>query len=95
VTRPVLVWFRDDLRLADNPALAVGNGVVPVYILDDEAAAGWRLGGAARWWLHHSLVSLGEGLGDLGLRLLMARGRSEEALDRWLAACDARAVFWN
>ena len=62
MTHPTLVWFRNDLRLADNPALseavAAGGEVIPVYVLDDEAAGPWRLGGAARWWLHHSLASL-------------------------------------
>ena len=62
MTQPTLVWFRNDLRLGDNPALsqavAAGGEVVPVYILDDEVAGAWRLGGAARWWLHHSLASL-------------------------------------
>jgi deoxyribodipyrimidine photo-lyase len=41
-TRPALIWFRQDLRLADNPALqaaiASGAPVLPVYIHDDEAA---------------------------------------------------------
>src|SRR5690606_1100439 len=60
VTAPLLLWFRKDLRLADNPALqaAVGSGrpVVAVFILDDEAPGVWRLGGAQRWWLHHALA---------------------------------------
>ena len=58
MTGPALVWFRNDLRLADNPALrdalAAGGPVLPVYILDDADA--WRPGGAARWWLHGSLA---------------------------------------
>ncbi len=62
MTQPTLVWFRNDLRVADNPALtaalAEGGEVVPVYILDDEAAGPWRPGGAARWWLHGSLAGL-------------------------------------
>ncbi len=47
-TNPVIVWFRDDLRLADNPALAAaiarGSPLVAVYILDDETPGRWRLG---------------------------------------------------
>ena len=53
------------LRLADNPSLytAAQNGdVLPVYILDDENAGDHKLGGANRWWLHHSLTSLNKSL---------------------------------
>ena len=66
MTPPSLVWFRDDLRLADNPALRAAadrdEPVIGVYVLD-EASPGVRpLGGAARWWLHHSLSELDERL---------------------------------
>ena len=58
MTSPAIVWLRNDLRLADNPALAeaaAGEGEVhPVFILDDEAAGAWRLGDAARWWLRRA-----------------------------------------
>ena len=66
-----VVWFRQDLRLSDNPALAhaaVRGAVVPVYIFDDAQTPGRRaIGGASRWWLHHSLVSLRKALGSLVL----------------------------
>ena len=56
---PTLLWFRQDLRLQDNPALAAavarGGAVVPVYILDDAGEGAWPMGGASRWWLHHAL----------------------------------------
>ena len=62
MTAAVLMWFRNDLRLSDNPALhaaaATGTPVVPVYILDDEAPGDWRLGGASRWWLDGSLTEM-------------------------------------
>jgi deoxyribodipyrimidine photo-lyase len=99
VTEPTLVWLRNDLRLADNPALstavAAGGEVVPIFILDNEAAGVWRLGGAARWWLHHSLASLQQGLGELGLRLRILRGDAAEMIDRLLAETKAGSVFWN
>jgi deoxyribodipyrimidine photo-lyase len=73
-----IVWFRNDLRLADNPALqaavAAGHRVVPVYVLDDTAAGRWKLGGASRWWLHHSLASLGRDLRTRGAKLVLLRG---------------------
>jgi deoxyribodipyrimidine photo-lyase len=54
---PAIVWFRDDLRLSDNPALteatASGAPLVALYVLDDAAMGAWRLGAASRWWLHH------------------------------------------
>ena len=61
-TAPVLIWFRHDLRLADHAALhaalATGGRVLPVFVLDDEAAGDHRHGGASRWWLKGSLASL-------------------------------------
>ncbi len=59
---PTIVWFRQDLRLQDNAALAAalerGGAVVPVYIWDEEGEGQWTLGGASRWWLHQSLKAL-------------------------------------
>ena len=57
-----LVWFRNDLRLADHAALiaaAERGPIVALIVLDDETPGHWRMGAAQRWWLHHSLVSLG------------------------------------
>ncbi|TVV70409.1 cryptochrome/photolyase family protein [Sphingomonas solaris] len=74
---PVVLWFRQDLRLADQAALvaAAGEGpVVPVYVLDDEAPGDWRIGGAQRWWLHHSLAALAAALDEKGVRLILRRG---------------------
>ena len=59
---PSIVWFRLDLRLSDNPALTAaakgGRALVPLFILDDEDADEWAIGGASRWWLHHALEAL-------------------------------------
>lgn len=75
---PAIVWFRQDLRLHDQPALLAaaqgGRSIVAVYVLDEEAAGEWALGGAARWWLHHSVKSLDAGLQALGGRLVLRRG---------------------
>ena len=65
LTQPVIMWFRQDLRLADNAALTAAAAAGPVlflYILDDETPGDWRWGGASRWWLHHSLKSLAKKL---------------------------------
>ncbi len=83
MSAPVLLWLRQDLRLADQPALAAAAAegcVIPIYILDDDTPSGWRMGGAQRWWLHHSLVALAEGLEAKGSRLTLRRGRSVEIL---------------
>jgi deoxyribodipyrimidine photo-lyase len=80
MTTPVLLWLRRDLRLADQRALAAaiesGMPVIPVFILDDETPKHRRMGGASRWWLHHSLKSLDADLRKLGSRLILRRGNS-------------------
>lgn len=92
---PVIWWLRQDLRLADNPALchAVAGGapVIPVFILDDRAAGHWAMGGAFRVGLHHALESLRLS----GVPLVCRQGDSEKILQEIAAATGARAVFWN
>lgn len=93
---PVIVWFRKDLRLADNLALLAavehGGPVIPLYIR--EASCG-PLGGAQEWWLHHSLASLSAALEKCGSRLLLRSGNAEETLRRLIAETGADAVLWN
>ena len=79
----VIVWFRQDLRLHDQAALlaAAGEGgVVPVYVLDDDTPGDWRIGGAQRWWLHHSLSALDTALRERGSRLVLRRGPAAASL---------------
>lgn len=79
MTDPTIVWFRRDLRLSDQAALieAASKGpVIPVYVLDDETPKHRRMGGASRWWLHHSLASLDERLREKGSRLILRRGKA-------------------
>ncbi len=94
-----IVWFRQDLRLADNPALtaAVRSGapLVALYALDDDAPGAWRLGSASRWWLHHSLQNLAADLARIGGRLLLRRGGAEFALEQLVEETGAGAVYWN
>jgi deoxyribodipyrimidine photo-lyase len=96
--RPVIVWFRQDLRLSDNPALhaALEAGpVIPLYILDDETPGAWRIGAAARWWLHKSLSALAAAVAGRGARLILRRGRAAQVLDALIAETGASAVYWN
>lgn len=51
--------------------------MVPVYVLDDETPGRWKIGGAQRWWLHHSLERLDESFRRLGSRLILRRGKAE------------------
>jgi deoxyribodipyrimidine photo-lyase len=73
-----IFWFRNDLRLADNPGLAAAQEYADktalVYVLDDDAAGSWAMGGASRWWLHHSLQSLGQAIAACGAKLILRRG---------------------
>jgi deoxyribodipyrimidine photo-lyase len=91
---PALIWFRQDLRLADNPALhaAEGRPMLACYILDDAAAGAWAHGGAQRWWLHHSLAALRDALARRGVALHLASGRAETLVPRLAAAIGATEV---
>ena len=96
---PTLLWFRQDLRLQDNPALhaaiARGAAVIPVYIWDEAGEGRWPPGGAARWWLHHALAALDASLRARGARLIVARGESATVLRELVRATGAGAVYWN
>jgi len=99
VVSPSIVWFRDDLRLADNPALraalARGEPIIGLFVLDEVSAGTRRLGGAARWWLHHSLASLAERIGERGSVLILRRGEAAQVVSALVHEVSAGAVFWN
>jgi deoxyribodipyrimidine photo-lyase len=94
--RPVIVWFRQDLRLADNPALhaaaRTGAAILPIYILSDADSTEWHMGQASRWWLHHSLQSLSRSLDD---HLVLLRGDAGPVLQKLVTEVDASAIYWN
>jgi deoxyribodipyrimidine photo-lyase len=95
-----LVWFRQDLRLADNPALTAaldaGAPVVPVFIFAPHEAGAWSAGGATRWWLNQSILRLEEDLRRRGSRLtLRVTHDSLEELLRLSRDCGATRVCWN
>ncbi len=72
-----LHWFRQDLRVADNPALLAAIEAGPttcLYVLDDDTPGEWRIGGAQRWWLQHSLASLARSLEAIGGSLILRCG---------------------
>jgi len=96
-SRPIVVWFRQDLRLADNPALhaAVQSGrpIVPLFILHG-ASDGRPWGAASRWWLNRSLKALDDDLRQRGSRLILRRGDPAVVLPGLAAELDAEIV-WN
>ncbi|WP_448203434.1 cryptochrome/photolyase family protein [Azospirillum sp. sgz302134] len=96
---PVIVWFRNDLRLADNPALSAaaesGAPVIPLYIREDDPSDPWLPGGASRWWLRGSLERLGKALAALGSPLVLRSGEPGAVLDALIAETGAGTVLWN
>lgn len=93
------MWFRQDLRLEDNPALAAavarGGPVIPVFIWAPEEEGAWPPGGASRWWLGQSLQSLDDMLRAAGSRLVLRHGPTLTTLQELLDETQATAVFWN
>lgn len=96
VDPPVLVWFRRDLRLADQPALQAaarsGQPVLPVFVL---SSAERRAGAASRWWLHGSLTSLISSLAQLGSRLVLRSGDPAQVLATLAQETGATALYFN
>lgn len=94
-TKNIIVWFRQDLRIIDNPALtlAADNGtIIPVYILDENAPEHAQPGGASKWWLHHSLISLNKSLNN---QLIIRRGNPLHILKELAQTFAADSVTWN
>ena len=94
-----IVWFRRDLRLTDNPALAAAceraRHVVALYVHAPHEEGDWAAGGAGRWWLHHSLAALDGALRARGGTLVMRRGDSLASLLEIARETGATAVYWN
>lgn len=91
----VICWFRQDLRVHDNPALiaaASAGNVLPLYILDDADAKDYRRGAASRWWLHHSLADLNTSLSG---NLYCAAGEAKSILLALIKKYRISAVYWN
>jgi deoxyribodipyrimidine photo-lyase len=93
-----IVWFRHDLRLADNPALTTAakrGAVVPVYVWAPEEEGDWPPGAASRWWLHQSLGALDADLRRLGSRLIVRTGPTRDTLRELVRTTGATALYWN
>lgn len=97
---PAIVWFRQDLRLSDNPALsyAVENhaSIIPIYIYDETKPTSLQMGGAQKWWLHHSLESLNTQLKEkYQSKLFLFKGNPLEILKKLVKETKATGLFWN
>lgn len=94
-----IVWLRDDLRVADNPALAAAvdraEPIVVVFILDEVSPGVRPLGGATKWWLHHSLEALSDKVSRLGARLILRRGVAADVMRTLIRETGATALYWN
>ena len=93
-----IVWFRRDLRIEDNPALASAakqGSVVPVYIWCPKEEGQFYPGRVSRWWLKQSLAHLGQSLRTLGAELLLVKSHStlEAILDLLTATGASKLVF--
>jgi deoxyribodipyrimidine photo-lyase len=91
MNKPVIMWFRQDQRLADHPALtaaAAAGEIIPVFILDDETPGEWRWGGASRWWLHKSLTAL-------DLPWVLRRGRADLELEKLIKESGATSLHFT
>ena len=94
--KPIIFWFRQDLRIYDLPGLtaaaATGRPLILCYILDDTSPGKWAPGGASRWWLHHSLCSLGHDIAQHGGTLVLRTGKAKQVLQDLVQETEAVAV---
>ena len=95
-----IVWFREDLRLHDNLALDYAlnhhQAILPVYIYAPDELGQWAMGGASRWWLHHSLINLEQNLRKLGAKLCLRQGSSSlSELITLTNEITPSAIYWN
>ncbi|MEO6203665.1 MAG: deoxyribodipyrimidine photo-lyase [Nitrospirales bacterium] len=93
---PIVVWFRQDLRIKDNPALLAahqtGHPILPLFILDKENSGEWKFGAASRWWLHESLKALNE---NLERKICFQAGSTEKIIKNLMKESGAEAIYWN
>ena len=90
-----VMWFRQDLRLADNPALtnALEDGkTLPIFILDDLNSKEHVNGAASKWWLHHSLIKLNKSLKN---KLCFFVGNPIDILDEIHKQFEISNIFWS
>ncbi len=93
-----IVWFRNDLRLADHAALFAASqhsSIIPLYIWDPDTESPWQAGSASQWWLHHSLNNLDQALVEKKSKLIIMRGDRLKIFEQILEKFKIDAVYWN
>jgi deoxyribodipyrimidine photo-lyase len=94
-----LVWFRQDLRIDDNPALASaigkGNPIIPIFVWPDDRGIEWNLGESSSWWLRQSLNSLDCELRTKGSRLIIKKGSTMDVLLQLANQTQVSNLFYN
>ena len=97
--QPIIVWFRQDLRLTDNAALhhacQTDAPIIFVFIHDPELAQKWTMGAAKQWWLHHSLSSLAGNLKHYRTDLILRRGATLEVLENLINETNAQGLYFS
>ena len=91
----IIFWFRQDLRIVDNPGLSKSlksGKVLPIYILDDTNSNDFAMGAASRWWLHNSLRELNKNLDN---KLSLYIGDPSEILESLSSRFNIKGIFWN
>jgi deoxyribodipyrimidine photo-lyase len=95
----IIVWFRKDLRLIDNPALSFAarrlKPILPLYIYEDLSEKDWPIGEAQKWWLYHSLKAFKEKLDKLNLSLIIRKGHALEIINNFVQDYSIEEVYWN
>jgi deoxyribodipyrimidine photo-lyase len=98
MAKNAMLWLRNDLRLADNPALiaalAAGGALTAIYINETDETLR-PIGQASRWWLHHSLNALAADLATHGIPLKVCTGPSLQLVPELVRKHAAEAIFWN
>ena len=93
---PLILWFRRDLRLDDNPMLAAaaqsGRPLVAVFIADETVTG---IGAAPRWRWGEGLAVFAEALKRRGLPLILRRGDAAKVLRKLITETGAQGVWWS
>lgn len=95
MSKKIIYWFRQDLRLADNPALTAAakeGKILPIYILDDKNAGVNKMGAASRVWLHYSLAKLKKSLDS---KLFFYQGDAAQIIENLCEEHKIAAIYWN
>lgn len=90
-----IFWFRQDLRLSDNPGLVEAckvGALIPIYIYDEAGAGAFKMGASSKLWLYHSLVSLNKSLEG---KLSVYKGQSKRVILSLVEKYKINHVFWN